>query len=250
MGAPCVSACSPWATTEDLCSPCDDYAIDLDAMDRWLAVASDVLYELSGERFPGSCALTVRPCAQRYEWPNGCRCSRLDSCACRQVSSISLGVYPLTRVDEVLLDGSPLPPSSYRVDDFRWLVRLDGESWPCCQRLDLPSTETDTFQVTMTYGVGPPISGVLAAADLACELYKSCQPEQFKNCRLPPRVTDISRQGVSMSVAPALGRALQDGFTGIDSVDLFLKAYNPARIARKATVSNPDLASSYRRAGT
>ena len=64
MGAVCTSSCSVWASVDDVCSPCDDYSFPAGLLDDMLAVASDILFELSGRRFPGSCSDIVRPCGQ------------------------------------------------------------------------------------------------------------------------------------------------------------------------------------------
>lgn len=168
MSAPCQAACSPFATVDDLSEPC----ASLPNIDRWLAVATDLLFNLSGRQFPGTCADVVRPCS-RWEsdglvssaglaglgygfggypggWRNGwgaCRCNRSERCGCGSVPEITLGAFPVVAVDRVLIDGSELDPSFYRVDDFRFLVRLpdaDGvnRGWPCFPAGTLVTTST------------------------------------------------------------------------------------------------------------
>ncbi|MBK9181476.1 MAG: hypothetical protein IPM45_18345 [Acidimicrobiales bacterium] len=78
-------------------------------------------------------------------------------------------------VVEVVVDGATLDDSLYRLDDRRWLVRLedpDGSrpGWPASQDLTLPASEPGTWEVTFTWGVRPPAAGVLAAVALAGEL--------------------------------------------------------------------------------
>jgi hypothetical protein len=264
MGIPCQSVCSPWATVDDVCAPCDDDAFDLELLEDTLAIASDILYALSGHRFAGVCQDTVRPNAQCNRddrgwsqrnqrwgsagWPStGTRC-------CSGLSQVSLGGHPLTSIVEVKVDGEVLDSSLYRIDENRWLVRLpdaDGSRprWPCCQDLALASTEVDTFEVTFTYGVPPPAGGVRAAAALGCELALACQPETTGACRLNPRVTQLDRQGLSMVISnPA--DFFPDGRTGLPEVDLWLAAENPHKIRREATVLSPDIGPRVRRVGT
>lgn len=274
MGAPCVSACTPWATTDDICSPCDDYSFPAGLLDDMLSVATDLLFELSGKRFPGSCQDVVRPCSQSFPadpFPNrvagqrtvftnssngsiqvssSCGCSSPRSCGCARLSEVTLGVEPITEINEIKVDGAILPSSSYRIDDYKFLVRTDGESWPCCQNLlNDPDTDDDTFQVDFTYGTPPPPAGVHAAAVLACELALACQPETLGECRLPRRVQSITRQGVSMVLLDPF-EFLDQGRVGIIEVDLFLRTYNPNRLRRAATVISPDITERVRRVNT
>lgn len=269
-----MTVCTAWATVEDVqgCSACatvEDEGVLSDMID----VASDVLFALSGYRFPGVCSDTVRPCGGRpgQDGPIragegggistrssaagisvGCGCSSPRSCGCGGVSEITLGGWPLVSVTSVKVDGDTLASARYRIDDQRYLVRLpeaDGtkQSWPCCQDVTLASTEDDTFEVTFTYGQAPPASGELAARVLACELALACSGGE---CQLPKRVTSIVRQGIGISMAIDPMTFLSDGLTGIYEVDLFLGAHGPSRTKRMpAAIVNPDIHRAIRRAG-
>ena len=241
MAEPRNSTCEPWATTADLCSPCDDYSVDQALMEDWLQAASDVLYVLSGRQYPGICSDTVWVLKRHIH-----RTSPLDPAIRRRRyvpadcgDRVSLGMFPLVSITEVVIDGAVVPADQYRIDDYRWLTRVDEQSWRW----------TDTFKVTATYGRTPPAMGVRAAATLACELYKACQPEDFGECRLPQRVQSITRQGVSMVVLDPF-EFLDDGKTGLYDVDLFLKTVNPSRLARRPSVMTPDIGPRVRREGT
>ena len=254
-----IGTCSSWATTADVCSPCTAETADLNA---WMQVASDLLFELSGQRFPGICTDTVRPCAQNchddsaryygdlvetsltsWSWFGTCGCGG-DACGCTTLSELTLTGWPLVSIEEVLIDGAILDPSRYRIDDWRRLVRLrdDGsispDAWPTCQQLDLATTEEDTFQIEFTYGQAPPAAGVAAAASLGCQLALACAGSG--DCRLPQRVQSITRQGVSMVLLDPF-TFFDDGRTGLYDVDLFLAAYGPTSKKRwPALVVNPD----------
>lgn len=261
MGAPCQGTCTPWATEADICSPCDDYQIDQAVLDDKLQVASDLLFELSARRFAGSCSDTVRPCGPRCETVDlagrrrsgGCGCGSAGRCGCTRLSQVTLGVYPVTEVTEVKVDGVVLDPARYRVDDYRWLVRLadaDGSNpgWPTCQRMDLADTEDDTWSVTVTYGVEPPAAGVAAAAALGCQLALACQPETVGECRLPRGVTSIARQGVDVTLlSPA---TVEEMKSALPEVALFLDAYNPGGVRRRAVLASPDVGRAVRRVAT
>lgn len=253
-----AGTCSPWATEADLCSPCDDYGgLSVSAGD-FLQAASDLLYEMSGGQFNGICSRTVRPCARRVVRgrnlggaPPGWRrswgeCFCADACGCGSSGRVDLGAYPVVDVTEVRVNGVVLDPSRYRLDDRRTLVRLadaDGTNpgWPTTQRLDLPTTEEGTWSVTIQWGREAPEAGVRAAAVLACEMALACDPENHSRCRLPKTATSVTREGVSIVLSPSdfLDR---DGKTGIWEVDLFLRAYNPQRIRRPASVWHAGMA--------
>lgn len=261
MSAPCQAACSPFATVDDLSEPC----ASLPNIDRWLAVATDLLFNLSGRQFPGTCADVVRPCS-RWEsdglvssaglaglgygfggypggWRNGwgaCRCNRSERCGCGSVPEITLGAFPVVAVDRVLIDGSELDPSFYRVDDFRFLVRLpdaDGvnRGWPCCQRVDLASTEPQTWEVQFRYGAMPDNAGVMACAAWACELAKAAAGD---DCSLPERARTVASQNVTIDVSRP-SDFMVNGDTGVRLVNIWLSSVNPSKLRARARVVDP-----------
>lgn len=253
MTAPATGTCEPWATEADLCSPCNDYEVLGPIAGDMLQAASDILFELSGRQFPGECERTIRPCARRRYgnqpidggppgWHKGwgwCGCGG-DACSCGGLYQVELGAYPITEVTQVKVDGVVLSPSLYRVDDYRTLVRLqdpDGSNpgWPRTQLLDRPDTAEDTWSVTFRWGRPVPPAGVRAAAVLACELALSCDPENADKCRLPKNVTSVTREGVTIVMSPSDFLDAQ-GKTGLYEVDLFIRAYNPQRIRRRASL--------------
>lgn len=269
--------CQSWATQADLCTPCDDYSVDSGLMDTYLTVASEILYALSGRQFPGECSETVRPCTRRsyasfpflkpvnisgrWEFPiAACSCNLPDNCGCGELRSIRLGRWPIVEVTEVKVDGAVLDPTLYRVDEDEYLVRLrdaddSNPGWPCCQDLTRADTEDDTFSVTFTYGRNPPQSGIQAAAVLACELYRACDPEAFEGeCRLPANVIQVARQGVTVLVNSAVNLFVpkkgQPVRVGLVEVDLFLASTNPHGLSSPMVVLSPDLPPEGRRVGT
>lgn len=239
MAAPTTSVCEPWATIADVCSPCDDYEFDVALLEDKLAIASDLLFDLSGRRWAGECSETVRPVVGR--------CRSRDVCRCADVAGIRLGGSPLVDVTEVKIDGVALDPSEYRIDDHNELVRLaDGDGvrrgWPTCQNMYLADTEEGTFSVTYVYGTAPPPGGVAAAAALACQLALACQPETVGSCRLSDRVVSISRQGVTKQLRDPAAM-FPEGLTGLNEVDLWLSSLRYGRRQRPATVVVPEIES-------
>src|SRR5690606_36865821 len=145
---------------------------------------------------------------------------------------------PVASVDEVLVDGEVIPSSAYRVDvkgGAYLLVRLDGQCWPTCQ--DFQAAEDAAGAFTVTYCVGRKIPEALAVATaiLACEYAKGLTGG---DCRLPAKMTLLSRQGVEVEVEPA---SPDEGLTGITEVDAVVRALNPSRRTRPPMLLSPDL---------
>lgn len=234
-----------------------------------VAAASEILDGLSGRRF-GLCNVTLRPCrtecldGRMYDdylpfngslWPDGYGWSGswwLDQvcgsctagCSCAEVSEFRLP-SPVHQILEIKLDGTPMVTGAYRVDNNRLVVRTDGQRWPRCNNLNLADTEPGTWSVTATFGEPVPDAGKLAMGELACEITKAARGQ---DCRLPPGVTQLVRQGVTIQY-PDVGQLLKDGRTGLYLVDLFLSAYNPHGLKQRSRFYSVDKPT-VRRAGT
>lgn len=238
-----VGPCTPWTNVEAVRACCTgaDNEVASDVIQEQIDVASDALFALSGRIFSGECLTAIRPqngrgCFGRYTngwyqanasasgWPDW-------ACDCGCDSRLRLGHYPVTNIVTVTIDGVALNPAEYRLDSSRWLTRLDGGTWPTCQRLDLPSTEIGTFEILLEHGATVPPLGAQAARDLACELTKECGGGE---CALPRNATSAIRQGVAITLAES--RDLNT----IPSVQLFLASHNPGKLQRRPSVLSPD----------
>lgn len=248
-----------WAALEDLPSGVLAGDLTTDEVEAWIDVASWVLFNLSGRRYPGEREQTIRPVrrptggyvpatfdgsswsatgiAQRW-------LRRWASTPGPGVSEVALPNYPVTQVVEVLVDGAVIPANLYRVDDWRTLVYLpdpddpsDIGSWPVCQDLDAASTEPGTWEVTYQWGTSPPLAGRRAAAALAAEFCRAVD-ESLGECRLPSRATSITRQGVTTSLVDPL-TVFDSGYTGVPIVDQFLSAERVGRRTRRASLIDP-----------
>lgn len=256
--------------------PCDLWADDLppaclaELPDEYdpttvLAVATSTLWRLSGRRF-GLCSRTIRPCMEDCSgprpwgngtylggygspppwgvyssgvwWPYATVCGSCpDSCSCSQICEIRL-LGPVSSITEVTVDGVTLDPSAYRIDNRRLLVRTDGECWPRCQDLSTPIGEEGTFSVSYVRGLAPPPDAVRAVTDLAFEIAKAeCG---VSGCKLPSRLTSISRQGITVDTMIDDLDFLERGRTGLYFVDLFLRSVNPKGVSRGARVYRAD----------
>lgn len=222
-----------------------------------VSAATRVLFALSGRRF-GQCTVVLRPCADdcgdlsalplwdgssllvsRTPWDFyrlpycGGGCPRFG-CSCADLSSVRLPQYT-ARVTEVRLDGTPMATGAYRLVG-RDLVRTDGFAWPRCNNLAAADDQPGTWSVTAVVGEPVPDSGCLAMGELACEIVKAASGV---DCRLPPGVTQLVRQGVTIQY-PDVGQLLSDGRTGLYLVDMFLASENPHRLTRRARVGGVD----------
>jgi hypothetical protein len=242
-------ACVDWATVAEVRSCCAriDCATIPDAdIQEAIEIASEILYLASGHQFSGTCTSVVRPCVQ-----GGCGCWDTwfdgDPCSCcRGYRKIDLGLWPITNVVEVDIEGVILPASEYAIHNYRYLVRkpvaplFERTDWPVCQFMDRDPGDPGTFTVTVEHGIAVPAMGRRAARELACEYIALCSGQP---CQLPQNVKGITRQGVSFDMTdPTELRDL--GLFGIPAVDVFLTTYNPKKLQSASFVWSPDMQSS------
>lgn len=207
---------------------------------RAITYATKIMWAATGRRY-GLCENVIRPCGLDRRcgscgswnwyggwmrpyildglWRNcGCECA----CDCKPRCQIKLP-SPVAQVTEVLVDGIIVADTLWRVDDNQWLVRTDGNCWPECQNYNVDVPAVGTIQVTYDRGDPIPQDVLDAAATLACEFAKACAGLP---CRLPNRMTSLTRQGVSVSFVD-IDRLLARGLTGIVEVDQVIIANNP-----------------------
>lgn len=225
-------------------------------------MATDLLNQWTGGLY-GACPATIRPCREfrpatnralhefretttgaRMPWMPvlidgswfnlGCG-SCGHRCGCEGPATLSLP-WPVESIVSVTIDGAVIPPTSYRVDASRLLVRTDGGSWPATQNLTAAPGEPDTFVIEYLHGLPVPIGGEVAAGILAMELGKALCEDN--TCRLPERVQTVTRQGVTVAMLDGF-EDLDQGRTGIWAVDSWVSSVT--RAPRRSTVSSPDL---------
>jgi hypothetical protein len=260
--------CSPWVTSAEVLATPSAEGLDAGLVDEMILVAGEVLYSLSGQQYAGVCSDVVRPLQRwfaldggQFGFPPGWQSWRnwwgVHSCGlppsraggCGPLSEITLGAYPLREIIEVRIDGIVIDPTTYRIDDRRYLVRVDqtGETFPCCQNLAAdPTVDVNTFQVAFEWGQAPPTSGRRACIRLATELAKA---ESGNPCNLPERVLNLQSQGISFALIDPQ-TFLDKSRVGIYLVDLFLAAVNPHGLRRRSTVISPDIPRPVRRTST
>lgn len=250
--------CEPWTDAAAAAECCPDLATsDLDVLDQAAQEASEILYQLSGQRFPGLCERTVRPCSRTctcfqvlsrghivgwdggaWSWGPGGRCG------CRPLSTIVLTGSPVREILSVEIDGEVLDAADYRLDRGRNLVRLGDGRWPACQNMGADSG-AGTFFVTYLYGRDAPLAGVSAATQLACELAKACGGGSGGgsggDCELPAGTVRITRQGLTVDTQTLGLWLLGTQRTGMPQVDAFLSVFGVKNPRRPAAVYAPEL---------
>lgn len=174
---------------------------------------------------------------QWYNLPCGGGCPA-DKCSCSYVPSVELA-GPVASIEEVRIDGVILDPASYRIDNYRWLVRTDGGDWPVCQDMtNDPLTDADTFLVTYNIGIAPPAGGEIAAGVLACEMAKAICGN--RNCQLPQRLQTITRQGVQTTLLDSYDQMYRFGTTGLIVVDMWVASIMASNRQTGLRVASPD----------
>jgi hypothetical protein len=245
--------CGPWASVADLPeSMLGDKAPD--QWERWLLVASEILFGLSGEQWRGvgctfSAELRGHPPEQGSgAWPYYRSWGMTNTSPAywwyplgavawfpiyREVVprpyAVRLPHDEVTEILSVTVNGTALDPSLYRLARGNWLERTDGLAW---------GQWFDQTVVSYSYGRPPPESGVQAVIVLANEIGKAECGD--KDCRLPKRVTSITRQGVSIAVIDSMD-FFKIGKTGLADVDMWLTSVNPKARRRRAQVWSPDI---------
>jgi hypothetical protein len=249
-----------WDVSCEVCPDFDNYSDTIRDSALWLA--STFLWAATGRQY-GVCPVTVRPIqpqcgpevayqafavmpgAQGLGVPGGpflfagrwfnAGCSTA-CCGTSECAIVLAG--PVASVAQVLVDGEVVPASAYRVDVSQGeylLVRIDGECWPVCQRISAAPGEAGSFEVSYGQGRTLPEALTIATALLACEYAKFLEGGA---CKLPTKMTRLSRQGVDVEVE--LPDAL-DGTTGIRQVDAVIHALNPGRRQYPPVLLSPDL---------
>ncbi len=252
MAAPAIKTTDPWCVIADLPARAtdNDYNLDLTPSGEvfdWIQVASDILFEFTRRRWPGVTTRTIRPVIDDISTRlvdvhvvyggafvgslvQGYARTDIGTHTVDGVSEILLPNPPAVSIGEVLIDGVAVASARYRIDDFRRLVYLPtaGETrsaWPAWQDLDKAATEDGTWEVTYNHGTPPPEGGVRACAHLATEMAIAASPTTAGQSRLPSRITNLSRQGISATILDPLD-LFDDAKTGLPIVDIWVASVN------------------------
>lgn len=238
-----MGPCAPWVTEEEL--PEGKPALP-DGGPSWgevVTFASDVLFDLSGQRWTGDCGEVTAV----LESCGACACSAGGSyspwtpvllegswynCRCASPALLRLPDSAVREVTAVTVRGVVRDPGTYRLVRGGSLADLTGVGWQTCP---------GGVGITYVTGYPPPAGGRMAARALAVELGKALVGDS--SCKLPQRVTSVQRQGVTIGVLDRWPD-LDKGRTGLYTVDLWLASVT--RPVRGAAVWSPDLPVAHR----
>lgn len=214
-GAPGQVPCQPWCTWDEVeaCGSVTPEPTNEIAKELWIDQASEIMFNLTARRYPGVCVVTRSLCY-------ACAHCRPLVCSCDPYPGIDLGGrYPVWGVYSVIVDGTPLDATSYAIRGRRWLVRTDGQVWPSGWN----AIDPNAWRVQYAVGELPTTAARLAAARLALEIAKRCSGDA--SCKLPQRVTNVVREGVTFTVLDSM-KMIAEGRTGLDLVDLWIASDN------------------------
>ena len=195
------------------------------------AVAERVMYELLG---------------RRWVWPALSVTEEYENVRTKRVH---LQGRPIISVESVTLGGTAV--TDYVVENHStirlprqcgdcWFYASSGWIWSgrgAAYDAFLNQSPCATLVVDYTYGSPPPDQISLAINALECELDKAYANDD--ECRLPDRVTNISRQGLDMTLIDPQD-FLTNGKTGLIEVDEALSFFNPSAAKTRARVFSPD----------
>lgn len=270
-----LAYCGEPTTGDSMCASVSSLNPAMQELVQRAAIA--YLWNITGRQF-GTCPVTIRPCKtdcmqgyystyRGYAWQNTnlpyygdgsigfgsivnpaliggqwynlpCGGCNNDVCSCSYVPTIDL-LGPVSSIDAVFQDGVLLDDSTYRVDNYRYLVRTDGQDWPTCQDMALSTSEANTLEVTYQIGVEVPAGGQLAAGVLACQMAKAACNDG--SCQLPQRIHSVTRQQVNVTVLDSYDAFYINGATGLFAVDSWVNSINFSRNRAGTRVASPDL---------
>lgn len=256
-----MSELCEWPVSYAGCTSCKDYMNDLSDEDYeiFTRMAAEFLWNWTNRLF-GLCEVTVRPCTSNcgawdayrssfwgrgpYPWQGSwdsgswvplliagkwynmtCGCVSTCNCATEGPHRLSLP-GPVASITSVMVDGAIVPPTAYRLEHKRFLVRTDGGVWPACQDLLADSSEPNTFEVVYKKGVEVPIGGQIAAGRLASEFAKAACND--RSCQLPQRMKQIVRQEVTVTLMDDFAD-LKEGGTGIWLIDQWVQSMRASK---------------------
>ena len=163
---------------------------------------------------------------------------------------------PIYDITGVWINGVKMPDDGYTIQDGRWLVRTHysgqgaqdpklGDCWPTCQDFTNPITVgaagDGTFLVEYRTGVAEPQLLKMAMSALTAHFIRGCDG---CGCGVGTRqnLRSLSRQGVDLEFADPQ-QVFTDGRTGIEVVDMAIRALNPSGLPRAMRVLSPDMPS-------
>jgi hypothetical protein len=233
---------APWITRDELPAPLPALPGGDAEWDATIALASEVLWALTGRRWAGERTRTVAVVAPvaGSDLPPGWSWSwgpvhpalidgEVHNCTCTAAERVRLPDDDVTAVEEVTVSGTPRPAGSYALDRGH-LLDLTGRGWP---------TSPPGFTVRYRHGRPPPDGGRRAAALLAREHARARVGDPASPLLL--NLVSRTRQAITETFVPAAD-LIERGQTGVPQVDAWVATVNPGKLTRRARAWSPDTA--------
>lgn len=232
---------APWVEPADLPAPVPTLPGGEEEWAATIALASEVLWALSGRRWGGVRTLTCEVVAPQPgtdpppgwdpSWGTATHPALVDGQVVNHVCCAAPREIRLPGTSRAVLSvsyrGAVSDPSTYRLAGS-YLQDLTGTGWPVCD---------PGVVVTYVSGREPPEGGRRAAAIYARELGRARIGDP--GCGLPANVTSVTRQGITQTFVAATD-IIAAGQTGLVPVDAWLATVNPAKLTRRARAWSPD----------
>lgn len=260
-----------WVTAEQVKARPDTSSLSTANATLAGQIATDLLWALSGRQY-GVQTRTIRPegCGSRCDgwdaekvvgwglmlpaaamlgpWPlPGPAGGFAAPCSgCRKYSTEAIDlpgpiVWDTDHPIAVTVGGVTLDADKWSMVGARRLLRTDGGIFPQCQDLRVAATEAGTMAVTYAQGVAVPPAAMQSAVSLAVEIAKLNKWLTGQDCKLPVRVRQIVRQGVTAGAILDPMDIIQKGGTGLSDIDMFLRSVNPKGVMASAQVLTPGI---------
>lgn len=215
-----------WLAPEDTKDPTGPYTIQAIDAASWL------LYKLTAEKYPGRTRVIEHYSDNTSNiaiTPPALINGQIYNTFTGSSRKLYLRQTPVMKIYSVSINNEILEPTSYQLRNNTYLVQTNLNNWNL--------SPTSEIVIDYEYGLNPPMAGKQAAIILANEFINAhVYPSQ---CKLPERVTSVSRQGVSFSVLDPQN-FLSEGKVGIYTVDLFISTANPNGAKKQPKVFSPD----------
>lgn len=231
-----AAPCANWSAEADLLDSCDTSAVTPEVLAEAFTFASFVMFNLTRRRYPGLCSDVYQPFSDNCCW--------LKLCGHGPVyhGAVRLPHVDVREITQVKIDGAVVAPSEYFLRG-RYLMsqrQADGSlrAWPCWQDLNAAIDAADTFTIALTHGADPPAALKTATAKLAWEFALAWTPACAGTCRLPQRVTTLTRAGTTFAIIDPL-TVFDKGRTGVPDIDMAIAAEMFGETRKRAFVGRP-----------
>lgn len=217
-------ACT-WDVDTSRCCDRDDQRHDR-VLESAAALASAILSRRSGFTI-GLCSRILRPLG-------ACPTCRSRCCGAGDWMHLNDPAgLPVYSVETVRLGPDEVPVDQWRFDpDTSVLWAVPPMTWPLRDEAWSRCGAGEAFCVDATVGTAPDAWALDVAAVLTCELWKSARGDK---CRLPRNVTQVTGQGVTVSLSDSELTDL------LPEVTAWVAAVNPHHAVLPAKLWSPDV---------